>query len=109
MLVESGFWALESGIQLKESEIPLTIGIQIQVPPTKNRDPCSNWNPESTAWNPESKTVFDSLTKVETFSIRKGPEVKLYLQLHVGLTHIIRLFVRQTGKYFMKKITENQN
>ena len=84
LLVESGFWSLEYGIQLKESGIPPTNGIRIQFPLTKNRDPFSTWNPES-------KTVFDFLTKVETFSTRKGPKVKLYLQFHVGLTHIIRL------------------
>ena len=54
LLVES--WALESGIQLKESGIPLTIGI---------RNPSSKFQ-----WlesgihamrNPESKSVLDSL------------------------------------------------
>ena len=49
-------WALESGIQLKESGILLTIEIQWQ------RLESSTWNPESTARNPESKTVLDSLT-----------------------------------------------
>ena len=39
------FWALDSGVQLKESGILLTIWIQ---------------NPASTAWNPQSKTVLDS-------------------------------------------------
>ena len=40
---------LESGIQLKESRIPLTIGIQN--PSSFDKDP------ESTAWDPESKTI----------------------------------------------------
>ena len=48
-------WALESGIQLKESRIPLTIGIQ-NLSPLKS----SSWNTQSTAWNPESKTALDS-------------------------------------------------
>ena len=48
-------WALESGIQLKESGIPLTTKFRWQ------RLESSTWNPESTAWNPESKTVLDSL------------------------------------------------
>ena len=52
---------LESGIQLKESGILLRIGIQN--PSSTDKD----WNqvpgnPESTTWNPESKTVLDSLT-----------------------------------------------
>ena len=47
-------WALEPGIQLKEYEIPLTIGIRIPSSTDKN--------PESTAWNPEPKTVLDYLT-----------------------------------------------
>ena len=45
------FRALESGIQLKKSHQRFDFGIQFQL--TKN--------PEFTAWNPESKTVFDSL------------------------------------------------
>ena len=47
-------WALESRLQLKESRIPLMLGVWIQVPLTKN--------PESTEWDPESKTVLDFLT-----------------------------------------------
>ena len=42
-------WALESGIQLKESGIALAIGNQSQ-------------RLESITWNLESKTVLDSLT-----------------------------------------------
>ena len=54
-------WTLESGIQLKESGIPINTGIQN--PSSRDKD----WNPvpeirKSTAWNQESKTVFDSLT-----------------------------------------------
>ena len=46
---------VESGKFLRvESGIPLTTGSGTQVPLTKN--------PECTAWNPESKTVLDSLT-----------------------------------------------
>ena len=46
--MESGSWTLESGKQLKESGIPLRIVIR---------------NPSSTDkdWDPESKTVLDSL------------------------------------------------
>ena len=55
-------WALESGIQLKESGILLKIGIQNLSSTDKD------WNQvpgirNPTAWNPESMTVFiDSLT-----------------------------------------------
>lgn len=46
---------VESGkFLLVESGIPLTTRSGTQVPLTKN--------PECTAWNPESKTVLDSLT-----------------------------------------------
>ena len=38
-------------MQLKESGI--------QVPLTKNLKLAGTWNPESTVWNPESKTVLD--------------------------------------------------
>ena len=47
--------ALESGIQLKESGIPLTTKFRWQ------RLESSTWDPESTAWNPQSKNVLDSL------------------------------------------------
>ena len=47
--------ALESGIQLGESGIPLTIAIQN--PSSTDKE----WDPESTARNPQSKTVLDSL------------------------------------------------
>ena len=55
-------WSLESGIQLKESGIPLTIGIRN--PSSTEKEPgSSTWNLESTAWNPECTTVdvLDSL------------------------------------------------
>ena len=62
--------------------------------------------------NTESKTVFDFLTKVETFSTRKGPKVKLYLQFHVGLTHIIRLKANRKTfheeDYWKSKLTSGQ-
>ena len=47
-----GSLALESGIQL---EIPLTI--RFNNPSSTDKD----WNPESMAWNPESKTALDSV------------------------------------------------
>ena len=47
--------ALESGIQLGESGILLTIAIQN--PSSTDKE----WDPESTARNPQSKTVLDSL------------------------------------------------
>ena len=50
-----GFWNPEYSSD-KESGIPRTIGIQN--PSSTDKD----WNPESTAWSPESKTVLDFLT-----------------------------------------------
>ena len=47
LLVETGCWDFESEIQLKESKMTLTIRIR---------------SPSSTARNPESKTVLNSLT-----------------------------------------------
>ena len=47
--------ALESGIQLGESGILLTIAIQN--PSSTDKE----WDPESTTRNPQSKTVLDSL------------------------------------------------
>ena len=47
-----------------ESGIPLTI--RIRNPSSTEKDlESSNWNPESTAWIPESKSVLDSLTRGE--------------------------------------------
>ena len=51
---------LESGTQLMESGIPLTIGIQNPSSTDKDLE-SSTWNLESTTWNPESKTILDSL------------------------------------------------
>ena len=46
----------------KWSTILLTIGIQ-NTSSTREKDlKSSHWNPDSLAWNPESKTVLDSLT-----------------------------------------------
>ena len=60
-LVNPESWlSVESGIQLKESGIPLTIGIRNPSSTDKNPE-SSPWNPESVAWNRQSKTVFDSL------------------------------------------------
>ena len=43
LLVESEFWALDSGIQLKESRTPLTIGIRN--PRRGIQNPRISWNP----------------------------------------------------------------
>ena len=52
-----------SGIQLKESGILLKIGIQNPNFTNKDGNPVPGIrNPESRAWNPESKTVLDPLT-----------------------------------------------
>ena len=62
LLVDSGI--LGFGIRNtahKESGIPLAIGIQN--PSSTQKD----WNPESMAWNPDSKTVLDSLLCGDAF------------------------------------------
>ena len=58
--VESGILGWESGIPLKESGIARMIKIQNPSFTAKYWNP-STKNPEYTAWNPESKTVLDSL------------------------------------------------
>ena len=63
-------WALESGIQLKESGIPLTIGI---------RNPSST-DKESVTWNPEFKNVLDSLTSGERSPKKTSIKVKRTLE-----------------------------
>ena len=61
------YCALDSGIQLKETRITLMIAIRN----TSSIDKESRipnpvpWNPESTAWNPETKIVLDSLARGE--------------------------------------------
>ena len=57
-------WALESGIQLKGSGIPQTIGI--------GNPSSSERNPQSTARSPESMTVLDSLTFGDTAFVAHG-------------------------------------
>ena len=65
-------WAFESGIQLKESRIPLTT--EIQHPSSTDKD-----------WNPESKTVLDSLTLGDstllTLFARSGSNAVLHINL----------------------------
>ena len=60
---------VESGIQLRESGITLTIGIQNPGSIDKDWNPVPG-NPESTAWNPESKSVLDPLTWGDTLFTR---------------------------------------
>ena len=53
-------WVLEFGIHLKESGIPLTIGIQN--PSSTDKESGIQYLESGTAGNPESKTGLDSLT-----------------------------------------------
>ena len=74
-------WALKSGIQIKKSGILLTIGIQNPNSTDKDLNPVPGIrNPEYTAWNPESRAVFNSLTW--------GDKTKLLEQLWI----IFRLY-----------------
>ena len=60
-LVNLESWlSVVSGIQLKESGIPVTIGIRNPSSTDKNRE-SSPWSQESVAWNRQSKTVLDFL------------------------------------------------
>ena len=52
---------MESGIQLEEYGIPPRIGIR-NPSSTDNDLESSTWNPESMAWNSESKIVLDALS-----------------------------------------------
>jgi len=57
------------GLWNPESRILLMIGIQN--PSSTDKVPCTHtWNLESTVWNPESKTVLDSLTSGDTCSLQ---------------------------------------
>ena len=76
---------LESGIQLKESEIsPTTNGIRNLGSAGKVRPKSSTLNLKSTARNPESKTVLDSFTWGEKFSCQDRDVVNtFYLFVHL--------------------------
>ena len=61
VIVESRIWEnllVESGIQLKESGISLTIAVRNPSSTDKDWNPVAG-NRESVAWNPESKAVLD--------------------------------------------------
>ena len=57
--------SVESGIQLKESGMPLKIGIRNPSSTDKNPE-SSLWSPESVAWNRQSKSVLDPLSDNRT-------------------------------------------
>ena len=77
-------WALEFGIQLKESGIP-----QKMWNPEYNflwhRLKSSIWNPEFKAWNPESKTILTFFTWGENY---KRFSQALYNYLCFGPVHV---------------------
>ena len=56
LLWKAESWALEPGIQLKESGIHPWLESRTKVPLSRNPK-CSTWNLETMAWNPETKTV----------------------------------------------------
>ena len=58
--MESGTWALKSGIQLKESRIPRTSAIRN--PNSTDKDPKSSTLDPQIAANPRRGTVLDSVT-----------------------------------------------
>ena len=71
LLVESGIWSLKSGIQLKESGIPLTIGIQTPEFHWQRLE-SSTCSPESTASNLESRIQISRIHKWKRFSHLHG-------------------------------------
>ena len=97
-----GSWALESGIQLKESGILLKIGIQckLQVPLES-----SSWKyPESMAWNAEPKTALDSLTWVE-FKMDAGINKATVCRCHHTFSDLVTLILlsrKLAYKIFLK-------
>jgi len=63
------YWALDSGIQLKETRI--TLMIAIRNPNSTNKE-SGIPKPESRAWNPETKTVMDYLARGEVEQAKLG-------------------------------------
>lgn len=68
-----------------ESEIPLTVGIQIPSSSDNVMVPGnSTWNPESRGWNTDSETVLDSLTRGDTSKatvVRTGESRRIEVQI----------------------------
>ena len=58
LLVESAILGYGIRNQLNEAGVPLNPESKFHWQTLE----CSTWNPESTAWNPQSKTVLDSFT-----------------------------------------------
>ena len=69
MLENPQSWALESGIQLNESEIPRTIGIQI--PSSTDRD----WDPVPGIGNPRSGIQNPRLSWIPLHGVRVASKV----------------------------------
>ena len=71
------FWLVESGIlgiPIRNTAVGirhLTDNWNLESSPLKDLE-SSNRNPESTAWNPESMTVFDSLTWGDIYKLGAG-------------------------------------
>lgn len=68
-----------------ETGIPLTVGIQIPSSSDNVMVPGnSTWNPESRAWNTDSETVLDSLTRGDTSKatvVRTGESRRIEVQI----------------------------
>lgn len=68
-----------------ESGIPLTVGIQIPSSSDNVMVPGnSTWNPEYRAWNTDSETVLDSLTRGDTSKatvVRTGESRRIEVQI----------------------------
>ena len=93
-------WVGQPGIQPKESGIPLTIGIRNLSSTGKKliiQSSVSLRDQESTAWNPESKTVLDSFTWGDT------GHVPHFVHLYIFLTRqcILCRIRRYSYNYFI--------
>ena len=75
LLARSGILGFEMWNSAQESGNTLPIGIRNPSSSDKESE-CITLNPESTVWNPESKTVLDSLSSGEQFcSLSRSPPV----------------------------------
>ena len=94
---ESGKFLLvgQPGIQPKESGIPLTTGIRNLSSTGKKliiQNSVSLRDQESTAWNPESKTVLDSFTWGDTGHVPQFVHLYIFLTRQCILCRIRRYF-----------------
>ena len=89
---------LESGnIQLKDSKIPLTMRMQ-NPSSTDKESGIHAWNPESTVWNPESKTdLLDFLISLSMAAVWKSHTDNFFTE-----TKLIQEKIQLSNKWLPK-------